>query len=314
MRPVAPSITKCMHASVGMRASICSAGVPAAGAAAASGGGMHARRHVYPVARQRAQGDRVTRRAHHHVDLVHPRLLECCVQPQGALLPGAGMAGRDDGRRDAAAAVGGVRPPRHIRHLRAVVRACDPGACPAHVRCTAAQMCIAEGLLPVDSHSSSRPMYRSALLQAIGLEITSVLAIGGIGGLAIGLAGREICENLLNGFLIMSTNPFEEGDEIHFFHTSKQVEGYVINIGWYRTQVSPLGMCMQGVSASSPTPLPLTFIPVHPSNAARERKISQICSIAADLPSQSMGRIFDQKHGTHALLCNPPTVCQSTRQ
>ena len=32
-----------------------------------------------------------------------------------------------------------------------------------------------------------------------------MLAIGGIGGLAIGLAGREICENLLNGFLIMST-------------------------------------------------------------------------------------------------------------
>jgi hypothetical protein len=33
----------------------------------------------------------------------------------------------------------------------------------------------------------------------------SVLAIGGIGGLAIGLAGREICENILNGFLIMTT-------------------------------------------------------------------------------------------------------------
>ncbi len=37
------------------------------------------------------------------------------------------------------------------------------------------------------------------------IAVTSVLAIGGIGGLAIGLAGREICENLLNGFLIMST-------------------------------------------------------------------------------------------------------------
>lgn len=35
--------------------------------------------------------------------------------------------------------------------------------------------------------------------------VGSVLAIGGIGGLAIGLAGREICENLLSGFLIMST-------------------------------------------------------------------------------------------------------------
>jgi hypothetical protein len=42
-------------------------------------------------------------------------------------------------------------------------------------------------------------------LQALGLEVRSVLAIGGIGGLAIGLAGREICENLLNGFLLMTT-------------------------------------------------------------------------------------------------------------
>lgn len=43
------------------------------------------------------------------------------------------------------------------------------------------------------------------VLQALGLEVRSVLAIGGIGGLAIGLAGREICENLLNGFLLMTT-------------------------------------------------------------------------------------------------------------
>ncbi|MEW5303017.1 MAG: hypothetical protein WDW36_005750 [Sanguina aurantia] len=74
-------------------------------------------------------------------------------------------------------------------------------------------------------------------VQAIGLEVTSVLAIGGIGGLAIGLAGREICENLLNGLIIMTTNPFEVGDEVHFFHTSKNVEGIVIDIGWYRTLI-----------------------------------------------------------------------------
>eukprot|EP00195_Chlamydomonas_chlamydogama_P016583 CAMPEP_0202913296 /NCGR_PEP_ID=MMETSP1392-20130828/60112_1 /ASSEMBLY_ACC=CAM_ASM_000868 /TAXON_ID=225041 /ORGANISM="Chlamydomonas chlamydogama, Strain SAG 11-48b" /LENGTH=714 /DNA_ID=CAMNT_0049604509 /DNA_START=272 /DNA_END=2416 /DNA_ORIENTATION=- len=74
-------------------------------------------------------------------------------------------------------------------------------------------------------------------IQAIGLEVTSVLAIGGIGGLAIGLAGREICENLLNGFLIMSTSPFEVGDEVHFFHSNKNVEGIVMDIGWYRTQI-----------------------------------------------------------------------------
>lgn len=47
------------------------------------------------------------------------------------------------------------------------------------------------------------------VIQALGLELGNVLAVGGIGGLALGLAGREILENLLNGFLIMTTSPFE---------------------------------------------------------------------------------------------------------
>ena len=37
--------------------------------------------------------------------------------------------------------------------------------------------------------------------------------------------------------------PFEVGDEIHFFHTNKQVEGIVIDIGWYRTQIRRCGIC-----------------------------------------------------------------------
>ena len=37
----------------------------------------------------------------------------------------------------------------------------------------------------------------------------AVLAIGGVGGLAVGLAGREILENLFTGLIILSSNPFE---------------------------------------------------------------------------------------------------------
>lgn len=39
----------------------------------------------------------------------------------------------------------------------------------------------------------------------------AVLAIGGVGGLAVGLAGREILENLFAGLIILSSNPFEVG-------------------------------------------------------------------------------------------------------
>ncbi|KAF6255019.1 Mechanosensitive ion channel-domain-containing protein [Scenedesmus sp. NREL 46B-D3] len=74
-------------------------------------------------------------------------------------------------------------------------------------------------------------------IQALGLEVRSVLAIGGIGGLAIGLAGREICENLLNGMLLMTTMPFEVGEEVCFRPNGQLVEGIVVDVGWYRTLI-----------------------------------------------------------------------------
>ena len=43
-----------------------------------------------------------------------------------------------------------------------------------------------------------------------------MLAIGGVGGLAIGLAGREILENLFTGLIILSSSPFEVGEEVLF--------------------------------------------------------------------------------------------------
>ena len=75
-------------------------------------------------------------------------------------------------------------------------------------------------------------------LQAVGLDVNSLLAIGGIGGLAAGLAGRELLENLFNGLIIMSSNPFEVGEEVIFKSgTGREVEGIVLDVGWYRTSI-----------------------------------------------------------------------------
>jgi small-conductance mechanosensitive channel len=48
------------------------------------------------------------------------------------------------------------------------------------------------------------------------VAVNSVLAIGGVGGLAVGLAGREILENLFTGLIILSSRPFDVGDEVLF--------------------------------------------------------------------------------------------------
>ena len=53
--------------------------------------------------------------------------------------------------------------------------------------------------------------------------VNSVLAIGGVGGLAVGLAGREILENLFTGLIILSSSPFEVGDEVQFTPPSGSV-------------------------------------------------------------------------------------------
>ena len=53
--------------------------------------------------------------------------------------------------------------------------------------------------------------------------VNSVLAIGGVGGLAVGLAGREILENLFTGLIILSSSPFEVGEEISFTSSSSRV-------------------------------------------------------------------------------------------
>ncbi|KAG7669737.1 hypothetical protein Ndes2437B_g05923 [Nannochloris sp. 'desiccata'] len=75
-------------------------------------------------------------------------------------------------------------------------------------------------------------------VKALGMDVNSVLAIGGVGGVAVGLAGREILENLFTGLIILSSNPFEVGEEVMFRPNSGQVvEGIVVDVGWYRTTI-----------------------------------------------------------------------------
>ena len=67
------------------------------------------------------------------------------------------------------------------------------------------------------------PDTRLTAAMCCGCAVNSVLAIGGVGGLAVGLAGREILENLFTGLIILSSSPFEVGDEVLFSPPSGQV-------------------------------------------------------------------------------------------
>lgn len=74
---------------------------------------------------------------------------------------------------------------------------------------------------------------------AVGFDLNSLLAVGGISGLAIGLAGREILGNVFMGIMLYATQPFAPGEHVKF-NTGTQrgeVDGIVVDVGLFRTTV-----------------------------------------------------------------------------
>lgn len=72
-------------------------------------------------------------------------------------------------------------------------------------------------------------------LHTMGINISAVLAFGGIGGIAIGFAAKDLLANFFGGLMIFLDRPFSVGDWIK--SPDKQIEGVVENIGWRLTRI-----------------------------------------------------------------------------
>lgn len=64
------------------------------------------------------------------------------------------------------------------------------------------------------------------------IPLTSILAFGGVGGLAIGLSARDIVANFLGGMLLLFNEPFTPGDMITLKVNNMDITGRVERIGW----------------------------------------------------------------------------------
>jgi len=73
------------------------------------------------------------------------------------------------------------------------------------------------------------------ILQTVGISISGVLAFGGVGGIAVGFAARDLLANLFGGLTIYLDRPFSVGDWIR--SPDRQIEGVVERIGWRSTVV-----------------------------------------------------------------------------
>jgi MscS family membrane protein len=71
------------------------------------------------------------------------------------------------------------------------------------------------------------------ILQSMGYSISGVLAFGGIGGIAIGFAAKDLLANFFGGLMIYMDRPFSVGDWVR--SPDKNIEGTVEKIGWRLT-------------------------------------------------------------------------------
>ncbi|MGF1695543.1 mechanosensitive ion channel family protein [Vibrio lamellibrachiae] len=70
-------------------------------------------------------------------------------------------------------------------------------------------------------------------MQAFGLSLSGLLTFGGVGGLIVGLAAKDLLSNFFGGMMIYFDRPFKVGDWVR--SPDRQIEGTVERIGWRMT-------------------------------------------------------------------------------
>ena len=71
--------------------------------------------------------------------------------------------------------------------------------------------------------------------QTAGFQITGLLALGGVGGIAVGFAAKDLLANFFGGLTIYLDRPFSVGEWIR--SPDKNIEGTVEYISWRHTRV-----------------------------------------------------------------------------
>lgn len=113
------------------------------------------------------------------------------------------------------------------------------------------------------------------LLEALGLSLNTLIAFGGVGGLAIAFASQQVIANFFGGFMIYATHPFTIGDWVKL--PEKDIEGHVEEIGWYMTLIRTLDK----VPVYVPNSIFSSLVVMTPSRMSH-RKIDEILSLSYD--------------------------------
>jgi MscS family membrane protein len=72
-------------------------------------------------------------------------------------------------------------------------------------------------------------------LSVLNIPISGFLAAGGVGGIAVGLAARDLLANFFGGFTVFMDRPFSVGDWVR--SPDREIEGVVEHIDWRITRI-----------------------------------------------------------------------------
>ncbi|WP_068467414.1 mechanosensitive ion channel family protein [Candidatus Protochlamydia phocaeensis] len=76
------------------------------------------------------------------------------------------------------------------------------------------------------------------LMDVTGRNMQTLIAFGGIGGLALAFASQQVISNFFGGLMVYITQPFTIGEFVSL--PEKKIEGNIEEIGWYLTRIRNL--------------------------------------------------------------------------
>jgi MscS family membrane protein len=124
------------------------------------------------------------------------------------------------------------------------------------------------------------------ILQTLGFSVSGVLAFGGLGGIAVGFAAKDLLSNFFGGLMIFLDRPFGVGDWIR--SPDRNIEGTVESLGWRLTTIRTFD--------KRPLYVPnATFLSISVENPSRmsHRRISETIGVRYDDASQLPSIVAD---------------------
>ncbi len=134
-------------------------------------------------------------------------------------------------------------------------------------------------------------------MQTLGFSISGVLAFGGMGGVAVGFAAKDLLANFFGGLMIHLDRPFNVGEVIR--SPEKQIEGKVEHIGWRQTRIRATNMALIYV----PNAIFTSIVLENPSRMSH-RRIKEVIGLRYD-DLEKMRAIVEE---VSTMLTNHPAV------